>query len=212
VVTLACALGGAAFGMFWGARFPAHRREADSRDSVKMAIGVVSTLTALVLGFLVASAKNSFDAKSGGVARIATDTILLDQATGSSDPFTRTEAEIGRPGGGIRREEHRAGPERATEFSRLVDRQVVGDAAVDQQPPADLDRRKGARNGHARPHRLRQAAAVEHDGFAGLDVGCDRVKRNRELPEILECGRTIGEAAEEALDRNSGDDAPGQSE
>jgi hypothetical protein len=42
VVTLACALGGAAFGMFCGARLPAHCRDADSRDAVKMAIGVVA--------------------------------------------------------------------------------------------------------------------------------------------------------------------------
>ena len=94
VVTLACALGGAAFGMFCGARLPAHRRDADSRDSVKMAIGVVSTLTALVLGFLVASAKNSFDAKSDGVARIATDTILLDQAMARYGPETSRAREM----------------------------------------------------------------------------------------------------------------------
>lgn len=127
VVTLSCALGGAAFGMFCGARLPAHRRDTDSRDSVKMAIGVVSTLTALILGFLVASAKNSFDATSDGVAKMATDTILLDQAMTRYGPETaRAREMLGEVGAVIevlQRELHDLRP--ATDAQRALQSKVL---------------------------------------------------------------------------------------
>ena len=114
LVVLVCVLGGGVLGMFFSARLPAHHLGADSRESVKMAIAVLSTLTALVLGFLVASAKNSFDAKADGLARIATDIILLDRVLAQYGPETAgarellrkvTAARISqmRPGAGINR-------------------------------------------------------------------------------------------------------------
>jgi hypothetical protein len=45
---------------------------------------------------------------------------------------------------------------------------------VDQQLAVDLDRRERAGHRHAGAHRLRDAAMVEDDRFAGLDVGGHR--------------------------------------
>ena len=112
LVVLVCVFGGATLGLFLSARLPAHHLGADSRDSVKMAIAVLSTLTALVLGFLVASAKNSFDAKTDGISQVATDIILLDRVMAQYGPESSsarellrkvTAARIGqmRPGAGI---------------------------------------------------------------------------------------------------------------
>lgn len=112
LVILVCILGGAVLGLYFSARLPEHHLGADSRDSVKMVIAVLSTLTALVLGFLVASAKNSFDAKTDGIAKIATDIILLDRVMAQFGPETSearellrsvTAARIGqvRPGKGV---------------------------------------------------------------------------------------------------------------
>ena len=42
----------------------------DSRDVVKMATGLIGTLAALVLGLLIASAKNSFDQKTNEVRQV----------------------------------------------------------------------------------------------------------------------------------------------
>ena len=42
-------------------------------------MGVVATMTALVLGMLVASAKASFDAQRQGVAQLAANIIVLDR-------------------------------------------------------------------------------------------------------------------------------------
>lgn len=49
------------------------------KDLVRVAIGFLATLAALVLGLLISSAKETFDARIEEVQRAATKTILLDQ-------------------------------------------------------------------------------------------------------------------------------------
>ena len=87
------------------------------------------------------------------------------------------------------------------EFARLVDRQVVGDAAVDQQATVDFHR-CDHRYCHAGAHRLRHAAAAEHHRFAGFDVGRHRFERDGQLPEVIDAYRRLGKYAEERLDRS----------
>src|SRR5206468_5814843 len=71
-----CGTAGALLGMLLRSRLPEHHLSADSRDVVKLAMGVVATMTALVLGMLVASAKTSFDAQRQGVAQDRKSTRL----------------------------------------------------------------------------------------------------------------------------------------
>jgi hypothetical protein len=63
-IVLACVFGGALFGMFIRALLPQHHLSAETNDVVKLGMGIVATLSALVLGLLIASAKGSFDAQS----------------------------------------------------------------------------------------------------------------------------------------------------
>jgi hypothetical protein len=79
-IVFACVLGGAAFGMWLRARLPEDHLGPDSRDVIKLGMGLVGTLTALVLGLLVASAKSSFDAQANGVAQLAANVVALDRA------------------------------------------------------------------------------------------------------------------------------------
>ena len=58
LIMFAVAFGGAVVGMVLRALLPEHHLSEDSRDAVKLGMGLVGTLTALVLGLLVASAKN----------------------------------------------------------------------------------------------------------------------------------------------------------
>jgi len=65
----------------FGKRFlPDHHLCSDSRDVVKLGMGVIATLSALVLGMLVATAKSNFDAQSASVQEMAADVVLLDRA------------------------------------------------------------------------------------------------------------------------------------
>src|SRR5260221_3675902 len=58
----------------------------DSREVVKMATGLVGTLAALVLGLLIASAKSSFDQKTGQVKQLTATIILLDDLLAQYGP------------------------------------------------------------------------------------------------------------------------------
>src|ERR1700733_2475815 len=60
--------------------------QPDSKDVVKMATGLIGTLAALVLGLLIASAKSSFDQKTGQVRQIAAKIILLDDLLAQYGP------------------------------------------------------------------------------------------------------------------------------
>lgn len=57
VVTFAVVFCGALFGVFLRPVLPQHHLSADSKDVVKLGMGLVGTMCALVLGLLVASAK-----------------------------------------------------------------------------------------------------------------------------------------------------------
>ncbi len=65
------------------------------------------------------------------------------------------------------------------ERQRHIDRQIVGHAAVDQQPSSHLLRRHKRGDGHAREQGLRQIAVPQQHWRTGRDVGGDRDKRNR---------------------------------
>jgi len=58
---------------------PAHHLDADSKDAVKIGAGMLATLTALVLGLLVSSAKSSFDAVNTAIASGGAKIIMLDR-------------------------------------------------------------------------------------------------------------------------------------
>lgn len=81
--------GGALFGMHVRARLPQHHVDADSRDTVKVAIGLIATMTALVLGLVTASAKSSFDEVEGAVKRTSVDVLAMDRALARYGPETQ---------------------------------------------------------------------------------------------------------------------------
>jgi len=87
-LVLACHLAGAWFGFWSGTVLPEHHLSAHSKDSVKQSVAVLSTLTALVLGLVVGSAKSSYDAKGDALTAMAADIILLDRILAQYGPET----------------------------------------------------------------------------------------------------------------------------
>jgi len=75
----ACVFGGALIGMRLRHRLPKNHLDADTRDLVKLGVGLVGTMSALVLGLLVASTKGSYDAHRAELTQIAANAILLDR-------------------------------------------------------------------------------------------------------------------------------------
>jgi hypothetical protein len=80
---------GALLGLFMRSQLPEHHLSADSKDVVKLSMGVLGTMTALVLGLLIASAKGSFDAQRGGVSQLAANVIVLDRTLALYGPETK---------------------------------------------------------------------------------------------------------------------------
>jgi hypothetical protein len=74
----ALTLGGIVLGALLGTTLPQHHLSKDSQDVVRLGVGLIATIAALVLGLLIAAAKGSFDTQSGQVKQITADMILLD--------------------------------------------------------------------------------------------------------------------------------------
>jgi hypothetical protein len=58
---------------------PAEHLNSDSKDAVKLALGLVATMTAILLGLLVSSAKNSFDTARSEVIQMSAKIALLNR-------------------------------------------------------------------------------------------------------------------------------------
>lgn len=85
-IAFACIAGGALFGSFLRSALPERHLKEDSRDAVKMGIGIIATLAALVLGLLVASAKSSLDAVNQGLTEMGAKIIVFDRILANYGP------------------------------------------------------------------------------------------------------------------------------
>ena len=66
-------------GMWLQRVLPPHHLDTRSKDTIRVGIGLISTITALVLGLVTASAKSSFDAADAAVEQSATNILALDR-------------------------------------------------------------------------------------------------------------------------------------
>jgi len=80
IIVFALTFGGALLGVWLRTLLPEHHLDAESKDTVKVGIGLIATMTALVLGLVTASAKSSFDAVDSGVKKTAVDVLVFDRA------------------------------------------------------------------------------------------------------------------------------------
>ena len=71
-ILFACIFGSTLLGLLLGKVLPDRHLESDSKDIVKLATGLIATLSALVLGLLISSAKQSFGSDPPRFGRIAT--------------------------------------------------------------------------------------------------------------------------------------------
>ena len=78
LLAFALALVGVLLGTVVQRMLPEGHLSSDSKEVVKLSMGVVATLAALVLGLLVASAKSTYDARESEINQITAYVILLD--------------------------------------------------------------------------------------------------------------------------------------
>lgn len=85
----ACMFAGTRGGMFLRNALPEHHLTDDSKEVVRLGMGLIATLTALVLGLVTASAKSAFDQQTASVQRAAADILTLDRALADYGPETK---------------------------------------------------------------------------------------------------------------------------
>jgi hypothetical protein len=78
-VIFAASFGGVLFGMYLQRILPKYYLEPETKEIVRLATGLIATMTALVLGLLVSSAKSSFDQESDNFRQLALNVVLLDR-------------------------------------------------------------------------------------------------------------------------------------
>ena len=88
LIVFACVFGSAMLGLFLHTVLPEHHLSADSKDVVKLGIGLIATMAALVLGLLVSSAKGSFDRTNEELVQSAAKIVMLDRILAQYGPET----------------------------------------------------------------------------------------------------------------------------
>ncbi len=89
LISAGCIFAGALLGMGLQRRLPGHHLSNEMQDLVKLSAGTIATLTAMVLGLLVSSAKSSFDTINTGIVQGSANFILLDRTLARYGPETK---------------------------------------------------------------------------------------------------------------------------
>ena len=94
IFVLACVFAGALLGMFLRDRIPEHHLSAETENVIKLGMGLIATITALVLGLLIATAKTSFETQDDAVKHTAARVLLLDHMLARYGPETKSTREL----------------------------------------------------------------------------------------------------------------------
>jgi len=85
LIVFLCVAGGAMIGALLRNAVPGHL-SPDAKDVARLGTGLIGTIAALVLGLLIASAKTSFDTRSGQINQLTANVIVLDNLLAKFGP------------------------------------------------------------------------------------------------------------------------------
>jgi hypothetical protein len=80
LIVFAFVFGGSLFGIHLRAILPETQLTLESKDLLKLGMGLMATMTALVLGLQLGSAQSAFEAQERNLIEISAKLILLDRA------------------------------------------------------------------------------------------------------------------------------------
>jgi hypothetical protein len=83
-----CAFASALIGTWLRTALPEHHLSTDTKDVVKVAIALVATMGALVLGLLISSAKSAYDTRNSQLVQISVDLVRIDRVLARYGPET----------------------------------------------------------------------------------------------------------------------------
>ena len=86
IIVFACVLGGGLLGVFLHRLLPDHHLSPETKEVVRLGMGLVATTVALVLGLLVASAKGFYDTQSAEITQFSANMVVLDRVLAHYGP------------------------------------------------------------------------------------------------------------------------------
>jgi hypothetical protein len=93
-MTFVFVFAGALLGIFLRTALPMNHIDSNSKDVVKLGMGFVGTMAALVLGLLIASAKSSFDTQSAELTEMSSKLVLLDRVLAHYGPEAQESRDL----------------------------------------------------------------------------------------------------------------------
>src|SRR5690348_13432439 len=78
LLAFALIVGGALCGLWMRPAIPERHLSGASQDVIKLAIGLIATITALVLGLLIAAANSTYQGKRSQINQITAQLIFVD--------------------------------------------------------------------------------------------------------------------------------------
>ena len=79
LIIFAVVFGSSLLGILLNSRLPDRHLAPDSKDVVRLAMGLVATMVALALGLLIGSAKSFYDTQNTEIAQLGANAVLLDR-------------------------------------------------------------------------------------------------------------------------------------
>ena len=89
-----CVAVGMALGLLLQFLLPQHHRSPETKDVVRLGMGLVGTTVALVLGLLIASGKSFYDTQNTEITEVAANVVLLDRVLVHYGPETKEAREL----------------------------------------------------------------------------------------------------------------------
>jgi len=87
-LVFACVFSGALFGMYIRRVLPEEHLQADTKAVVGLSMGLIGTLTALLLAMVTSSAKETFDFEGNQLRQTAVNIMMLDRVLADYGPET----------------------------------------------------------------------------------------------------------------------------
>lgn len=140
-----CVFGGVLAGMYVRRVLPKHHLQQDTKEVITLGMGMIGTLTALLLAMVTSTANSSFDFESSQLRQTAVDLLMLDRALADYGPETRAiRADLR---AGIKRRLQLTWPETGAEGGGSLDSQATSMAPYRliesiRQLPAQTDLQK----------------------------------------------------------------------
>jgi hypothetical protein len=94
LIVFLCTAGAALVGIVLHTKLPTHHLDSDSKDVVKLVMGLIATMAALVLSLLIASAQASHSSQNDELRGIAAKIVELDRLLALYGPETADSRDL----------------------------------------------------------------------------------------------------------------------